>query len=271
MKRNNDNTDFMDTMELPAIRPETLQNEPYYDGSYDYYNDPTQRARSRPRPRRRQPRGNQASDTPARQTPNIRRREVTSERRVRSAQSSKANTVSTANTFDTQAILVTVMAIMLIAVFGVIFYLIMTGFKSGNSEEPTQQGPDNYTAPAYVETTEAPETTAIIQTTKTAETTTEATTSETSETTTETTQTTPETTTQTTTQSSAQTTEWTETTIVEATEPPTEPATELTDPPIPTNTSIWDDQEFWTDSETEPTVEAIEATAVPVDETENPW
>ena len=267
MKRNNDNTDFMDTMELPAIRPETQQNEPYYDGSYDYYNDPAQRARSRPRPRRRQPRDGQTNEASARQTRYVRRSEAASERRTRSATRNTANTVAPANIFDAQAILATIMAIILIAIFGVIFYLIMTGFKSGSSEEPTQQGPNNYTAPAYVETTEAPETTVIIQTTKATEATTEVTTSEAAETTTDTTQTTPETTTQATTQSSAQTTEQTETTIVEA----TEPATELTDPPIPTDTSSWDDQEFWTDSETEPTVEAIEATAIPIEDVENPW
>jgi len=271
MKRNNDNTDFMDTMELPVIRPETLQNEPYYDGSYDYYNDPARRARSRPRPRHRQPRDGQTNEASIRKNRYVRRSEAAPERRTRSATSNTANTITPANTFDARAILVTVMAIMLIAVFGVIFYLIMTGFKSGNSEEPTRQGPDNSTAPAYVETTEAPETTAIIQTTMATQATTEATTSEATETTAETTQTTPETTTQATTQSSAQTTEWTETTIVEATELVTESPTELTDPPIPTDTSIWDDQEFWTDSETEPTAEAIEATAVPIDDSENPW
>lgn len=275
MKRNNDNTDFMDTMELPVIRPETLQNEPYYDGSYDYHNDPTRRARSRPRPKRRQPRDSQANEAPTRQTRYVRRSKTAPERRTRRAASNTANIVTPANTFDAQAILVTVMAIMLVAVFGVIFYLVMTGFKSGNSEEPTRQGPDDFTVPAYVETTEAPETNVVIQTTKATEATTEATTSEATETTTETTQTTPETTTQATTQSSAQATEWIETTIIEATEPATEsttePATELTDPPIPTETSIWDDQEFWTDSETEPTVEAIEATAIPIDDVENLW
>ena len=198
----------------------------------------------------------------------VRRNEAAPERRTRSATGNAANTVTPANPFDARAILVTVMALMLIAIFGVIFYLIMTGFKSGSSEEPTRQGPDNFTAPAYVETTEASETTAVIQTTKAAEATTKTTTSEATETTTETTQTTPETTTQATTQSSTQaTTEWTETTIVET----TEPATELTDPPIPTDTSIWEDQEFWTDSEAEPTVEAIEATAIPIDDVENSW
>jgi len=227
MKKNSRNTDLLDTMKLPVIRPKPVKEDKYsYDGSYDKHNDPESKLAHKIEKRLKSQRIPKAS---AKKKPSTDYHESAKRPSAPSYQtysspyvedfgptSNDADYYEDDNAIDTRAIVAIVMAIIFLAIGAIIFYVIATNFgydRSANTPATTAVTEETTVAPQ--ETTEA-----------TTEVTTESTTAE-------------ETTTETTTE---QTTE--PTTEVATTQMPTEPQTEapiitqpeviVTNPPAPT-------------------------------------
>ncbi|MBR6811458.1 hypothetical protein IKM56_03415 [Candidatus Saccharibacteria bacterium] len=218
MKKNEKNTDFLDTMELPVIRPRpTSKSKIEYDGSYDRHNDPYEAISRRVEAEAK--RLKIAKTTQKAKQATIKRAKASSSSRY-----GETKVYSDEAPLDARAIVSIIMALILIAIFAIVFMVIMTQTRKGRESDPS--GPS---LPAFVvsETTEA--TTSATTEAQTTETTTETTTSAATEATTETTIPTTEATTQTT---EAQMTEAivTEVQVTEA----TELEIIVTDPPMPT-------------------------------------
>ena len=242
MKKNSRNSDLLDTMELPVIRPKPVKEDKYsYDGSYDEYNDPENKLARKIEKRLKNQHVPNASakkkhstsycesakrpSTPSYQsygTPYV----------EDSGPASSADYYEDGNTIDTRAIVTIVMAIIFLAIGAIIFFVIATNFGHDRSANTPAHDPR---VPGYLVTTAVTEETTVAPQ-ETTEVTTEATTEAT---------TTQETTTETTTeQTTEQTTELT--TEAPATQMPTESQTEapvitqpeviVTNPPAPTET-----------------------------------
>lgn len=218
MKKDKKNTDFLDTMELPVIRPRpTSKSKIEYDGSYDRHNDPYETISKRVEAEVK--RLKIAKTTQKAKQATINRAKAKSNDHY-----GDIKAYSDEAPLDARAIVSIIMALILVAIFAIVFLVIMTQTRKGGESDPS--GPS---LPAFVasETTEAM--TSVVTEAQTTEATTEATTSAATEATTETTVPTTEATTQTT---EAQPTE---TIVTEALVPET---TELeiiiTDPPMPT-------------------------------------
>lgn len=212
------NTDFLDTMELPVIRPRpTSKSKIEYDGSYDRHNDPAEAISKRVEAEAK--RLKIAKTTQKGKQATIKRAKANSSSRY-----DETKVYSDETPLDARAIVSIIMALILIAIFAIVFLVIMSQTRKG--KEPDSSSPN---LPAFVasETTEA--ITPAATEAQTTETTTEATTSAATEATTETTVPTTEATTQTT---EAQMTEAivTEAQVTEA----TELEIIVTDPPMPT-------------------------------------
>lgn len=235
MKKNKKNTDFLDTMELPVIRPRpTSKSKIEYDGSYDRHNDSAEAISKRVEAEVK--RLKIAKTTQKAKQATINRAKARSNDHY-----GEVKAYSDEAPLDARAIVSIIMALILVAIFAIIFLVIMTQTGKGRESDPSGSN-----LPAFVvsETTEAM--TSATTEAQTTEATTEAATEQTTETTTETTVPTTEATTQTT---EAQLTEAivTEVQVTEATEleiivtnPPapteaiTEPAIETTlEPPPP--------------------------------------
>lgn len=218
MKKDKRNTDFLDTMELPVIRPRpTSKSKIEYDGSYDRHNDPSETISRRVEAEAKRLKI-------AKTTQKAKQATINRAKANRNDRYGETKVYSDEAPLDARAIVSIIMALILIAIFAIVFMVIMTQTRKGRESDPSSPS-----LPAFVasETTEA--TTSAATEAQTTETTTEATTSASTEATTETTVPTTEATTQTT---EAQLTE----TIV--TEALATEATELeiivTDPPMPT-------------------------------------
>ena len=218
MKKDKKNTDFLDTMELPVIRPRpTSKSKIEYDGSYDRHNDPTEAISKRVEAEAK--RLKIAKTTQKAKQATIKRAKANSSSRY-----GETKVYGDDTPVDARAIVSIIMALILVAIFAIVFMVIMTQTREGRESDPSGQ---SLPAAVVSETTEA--TTSATTEAQTTEATTEATTSAATEATTETTVPTTEATTQT---MEAQMTE----TIV--TEALASEATELeiiiTDPPMPT-------------------------------------
>ena len=252
MKKNSRNTDLLDTMKLPVIRPKPVKEDKYsYDGSYDKHNDPESKLAHKIEKRLKSQRIPKAS---AKKNHSTSYRESTKRPSAPSYQtysspyvedfgptSNDADYYEDDNAIDTRAIVAIVMAIIFLAIGAIIFYVIATNFgydRSANTPAHDPRVPGSLVTTAVTEeTTVAPQET----TEATTEVTTESTTAE-------------ETTTETTTE---QTTE--PTTEVATTQMPTEPQTEapiitqpeiiITNPPAPTEAQTQPEPETETPTE----------------------